>query len=106
MRNREMKRMLAQAPTLTATQRLVLLRALQTQGDAAEVVNVVQAHLDASPTCPHCQGHHVVRNSQASELQRYKCRCCAKTFNARTGTPLARLRQPPQSPNAFTSWAL
>jgi len=25
-------------------------------------------------------------------LQRFKCRACAKTFNALTGTPLARLR--------------
>ena len=92
MRNREMKRMLVQAPKLTAAQRLVLLRALHTQADNAEVVNIVQAQLDASPTCPHCQGQHVVRNGQASELQRYKCRGCAKTFNALTGTPLARLR--------------
>ena len=93
MRNREMKRMLAQAPKLTAAQRLVLLRALQTQAKGAEVVNVVQAALNASPTCPHCEGRRVVRNGQASELQRYKCRGCGKTFNALTGTPLARLRQ-------------
>ena len=28
----------------------------------------------------------------ADGLQRYKCRACGKTFNALTGTPLARLR--------------
>jgi transposase-like protein len=26
-------------------------------------------------------------------LQRYKCRGCQRSFNALTGTPLARLRQ-------------
>jgi transposase len=35
----------------------------------------------------------VVRNGSASGLQRYKCRECSRTFNALTGTPLARLRQ-------------
>ena len=43
-------------------------------------------------SCPHCQGKHVVRNGTADGLQRYKCRCCKATFNALTGTPLARLR--------------
>jgi hypothetical protein len=33
-----------------------------------------------------------VRNGQARGLQRSKCRDCGKTFNALTGTPLARLR--------------
>jgi hypothetical protein len=28
----------------------------------------------------------------ADVLQRYKCRACGKTFNALSGTPLARLR--------------
>ncbi len=35
----------------------------------------------------------MVRNGSASGLQRYKCRDCDRTFNALTGTPLARLRQ-------------
>jgi transposase-like protein len=42
--------------------------------------------------CPHCGSWHVVRNGQARGLQRYKCRGCTRTFNALTGTPLARLR--------------
>lgn len=33
-----------------------------------------------------------MRNGQADGLQRYKCRGCGCTFNALTGTPLARLR--------------
>jgi len=34
----------------------------------------------------------VVRNGQADGLQRYKCRGCCKTFNALSGTLMARLR--------------
>lgn len=32
------------------------------------------------------------QNGSANALQRYKCRSCGRTFNALTGTPLARLR--------------
>lgn len=46
--------------------------------------------------CPHCHSPRVVRNGQAQGLQRYKCRGCGKTFNALTGTPLARLRYRPR----------
>jgi hypothetical protein len=35
----------------------------------------------------------VVRNGHANGLQRFKCRACTKSFNALTGTPLARLHQ-------------
>jgi transposase-like protein len=43
-------------------------------------------------SCPHCGEHRIVRNGVADWLQRYKCHACGKTFNALTGTPLARLR--------------
>jgi len=89
MRNRELKRMLAQASKLTGAQRQQLMRALD---QADEVVQVVQTLESRPVACPHCHGERVVRNGRASGLQRYKCRACAKTFNALTATPLARLR--------------
>jgi transposase-like protein len=92
MRSRELNRMLTMAAKLTGAQRALLLRSLNEQGDDAQVVALVQSRQQARPTCPHCTSEQVVRNGQASELQRYKCRGCAKTFNALTGTPLARLR--------------
>lgn len=92
MRSRDMKRMLSLAPRLTPGQRLELLGALHMQAAGAESVAVVQARLQTQLACPHCRGERVVCNGQASGLQRYKCRGCAKTFNALTGTPLARLR--------------
>ncbi|ASC73521.1 hypothetical protein XM38_044880 [Halomicronema hongdechloris C2206] len=47
--------------------------------------------------CPHCQSQKTVKNGTArlkdqSTRQRYLCRDCGKRFNARTHTPLARLR--------------
>ncbi|HEX8604194.1 MAG TPA: IS1595 family transposase [Pseudoduganella sp.] len=43
-------------------------------------------------TCPHCASSHCHRCGQANGLQRYRCLGCGRSFNALTGTPLARLR--------------
>ncbi len=89
MRSRELQRMLAEATRLTTRQRQALVRALSSADEAAQVVHTLQSR---PPSCPHCQDERVVRNGHASGMQRYKCRACARTFNALTSTPLARLR--------------
>lgn len=43
--------------------------------------------------CPHCHGHRLHKCGFASGLQRFRCLACRCTFNALTGTPLARLRK-------------
>jgi len=43
--------------------------------------------------CPHCQSERLGRWGRQSGLQRFRCRDCGKSFNALTGTPLARLRR-------------
>jgi transposase-like protein len=45
------------------------------------------------PPCPHCRCPRVYRCGQASGLQRWRCIACGRSFNALTGTPLARLRK-------------
>jgi transposase-like protein len=84
--------MLAKMGQLTAAQRRKVLAALQEPQAAAEAAAVAQGRLSQRPGCPHCRAEHVVRHGQASGLQRYQCRQCRRTFNALTGTPLARLR--------------
>jgi transposase-like protein len=43
-------------------------------------------------SCPRCRCPEHWRHGHANGLQRYRCRACGRTFNALTGTPLARLR--------------
>ncbi len=85
-----MKRLLAMVTKLSPGQRRILKDEL-VSGDQANAVAEVET---ATPGqgCPHCQREDVVRNGTASGLQRYKCRGCRRTFNALTGSPLARLR--------------
>jgi transposase-like protein len=42
--------------------------------------------------CPHCGQTEIVRWGTSSGLPCYRCKACARTFNALTKTPLARLR--------------
>jgi len=51
------------------------------------------AHTVGTPPCPHCHCAQVHRCGQASGLQRWRCLACRKSYNALTGTPLARLRK-------------
>lgn len=50
-------------------------------------------HAAAGRPCPHCSCVRKHRCGHASGLQRFRCLGCSRSFNALTGTPLARLRK-------------
>ena len=77
---------------LTAAQAQKLVEALKQRGDGDEVQKLLEQKLIDELKCPHCGGVHIHLHGAAHGLQRYKCLDCKSTFNALTGTPLARLR--------------
>ena len=88
----EHKQWLSTVARLTARQKADLVKMLSAGADEVQVRSLVESRITALPACPHCGGAPIVRNGSASGLQRYKCRACARTFNALSTTPLARLR--------------
>jgi len=92
MRDRDMKRLMSLMSQLTFSQGARLRDEWFRQSAQTEVVQSIESRVGEQPQCPHCQCQRVVRNGQADGLQRYKCRNCGKTFNALSGTPMARLR--------------
>ena len=50
--------------------------------------------------CVYCECERVVKNGKdqisTQVIQRYLCRDCGRRFNERSGTPMARLRTPPE----------
>lgn len=62
----------------------------QISSQAESLLDTETPHL----LCPHCGGEHPVKWGRSGGLQRYRCRnpACHKTFNALTGTPLAKLQ--------------
>jgi transposase-like protein len=91
MNKRDMQRLWDLVGRLTRMQRKELIGRLATQAAASESVELLESG-GRQKRCPHCAGERIVRNGTANGLQRYKCRDCGQTFNALTGTPLARLR--------------
>jgi transposase-like protein len=85
-------RWLSELVELTAGQREKLTRALCAEGDASQVVTMLEER--GVSRCPHCHAGHPVRYGKASGLQRYRCHACTRTFNVLTGTPLAGLHKP------------
>ena len=92
MRQREWARLIRSLGQLTHRQRQQVMAELAADEGRVKALAIVEESAGIEVSCPHCQGKHVVRNGTADGLQRYKCRCCKATFNALTGTPLARLR--------------
>ena len=58
----------------------------------AECIALIEQAARGRP-CPHCRHPKSHRCGQASGLQRFRCLGCRRTYNALTGTPLARLRR-------------
>ena len=91
MRQQQMTRLIHSLPQLTHYQRQQLASSLQALMDRSQASAIIEAHAGDGRACPHCASLRLVRNGSANGLQRFKCRQCARTFNALTGTPLARL---------------
>lgn len=91
MRQRDMARLMGMVNALTRGQRKMLAAELSEREATCSSIELVEKDAPAQSKCPHCASRQVVKNGSADGLQRYKCHGCGKTFNALTGTPLARL---------------
>jgi transposase-like protein len=92
MTKSDLERLRALLARLTAAQRLDVLQELAGAKSLDEATALVESRTAVRPVCAKCGAERVVKNGHANGLQRYKCRACGITFNALTGTSLARLR--------------
>jgi transposase-like protein len=67
-----------------------MLKLNQDKFDKTKIVTLTLE--EENVKCGHCDSKDYVKNGRRNDLQRYKCKCCGRTFNQLTGTPLARLR--------------
>lgn len=84
-------------PTLNTQQINALHNALSTEDQSKPQSNLkdsIEQKFSEKPRCPQCASDQVKRWGSSDGRQRYRCKSCQKTFNAFTGTPLARLRHP------------
>lgn len=93
MREADFEVLLRLVERLGGEQRAALGRALAAAAGEAEAGRLLEGAFAAAPCCPHCAATALQRWGHASGLRRYRCKACCKTFNALTGTSLARLRK-------------
>src|SRR5689334_20923250 len=93
MREADFEVLLRLVERLGGGQRAALGRALASAPGEPEAVRLLEEAFTAAPRCPHCGAERLQRWGHASGLRRYRCQACRKTFNALTGTSLARLRK-------------
>jgi len=84
---------LAEIDDLTVEQRLELEEVLAGRSPRAAVIAAIEESLGGERRCPHCGCGDSAGRGKADGLRRSRCKGCGKSFNALTGTPLARLRK-------------
>ncbi len=88
MQTKAFIKLLEQLKKLTPSQKEKLQSTLHHTNKEEKVSSVI----DTVENCPYCNSKSYQKWGIRSGLQRYRCNHCHKTFNALTGTPLARLR--------------
>lgn len=78
--------------SLSEAQREQVLAALHPAAGLDRIVALITEIRAPIRRCPRCTSPHCHRNGHASNLPRYRCCQCGRTFNDLTGTPLAHLR--------------
>lgn len=99
MRAADLQKLLGELSKLDAGQRKAALRVLSGVDETRQAIEILEAGRASGPAgsggsaCPHCGHAHMQPWGQSNDLNRWRCKGCHRTFNALTGTPLARLRK-------------
>ena len=93
MNGKGFQALVAQLGDLSDVQREALVTALKRRLPVSEAVELIDTRFATDPCCGHCGSRHVGGWASQAGLKRYRCKDCAKTFNALTGTPLAQLHR-------------
>ena len=93
MKKKDFSLLLAQIGTLTARQKKQLTTELSETQSVQQPAEIIDEEFSAKPVCPTCSSEAGHKWGKVSGLQRYRCKECGRTFNALTGTSMARLRK-------------
>lgn len=77
----------------TDEQKKIFKRAIGEGSDFEKVAVILNSNLVSKKECIFCKSENLRKNGTQSGLQRMHCAECGKSYNALTGTPLARLRK-------------
>ncbi len=90
---RVFQQLLGQVGSMSGAQRGQMAEQLRGMSLRQQVIALIEAHGADRLACPRCGARAAHRHGHAHGLQRWRCCQCARSFNALSGTPLARLRE-------------
>ena len=93
MKKQKFSALLSQLKELTEVQRIALRELLAKTQNEKNPAAIVDEKFASKPICPECQGASIHKWGVVSGIQRYRCKKCGRSFNALTGTSMARLRK-------------
>lgn len=94
MKKKDFSALLAQLGMLDTQQKTQILAALNASGcTLPQPAILIDDEFSGKPICPACASEAVHKWGVVSGLQRYRCKDCKRTFNALSGTSMARLRK-------------
>jgi len=93
MRKQKFSELLAQLKDLTKAQHAALHALLGNTQHEKTPAAIVDEKFAGNPVCPKCQSSSLHKWGVVSGIQRYRCKDCGRSFNALTGTSMARLRK-------------
>ena len=93
MKNKKFQTMVLQIPELNHRQRVILKGKIGTVTNKKTVCDLLEKRIEHNYQCVHCESPSIVKHGYRSGMTRYRCKSCGKTFNALTGTSLAKLRK-------------
>ena len=93
MKKQKFSDFLAQLKDLTEAQRVALCDLLGKAQHEKSPAALIDARFADKPVCPQCRSDSLHKWGIVSGIQRYRCKACGRSFNALTGTPMARLRK-------------
>ena len=93
MKKQRFSKFLAQLNDLTEAQRAALRGLLVKEQHEKSPADIIDEKFAGSPVCPKCHSGSIHKWGIVSGIQRYRCKDCGRSFNALTGTSMARLRK-------------
>ncbi|MCK5834648.1 MAG: IS1595 family transposase [Lentisphaeria bacterium] len=93
MKNKKFQAIVLQVPELSHSQRVALKNEISTVTKKKTVCDLLEKRIEKHYQCVHCESPSIVKHGYRSGMTRYRCKSCGKTFNALTGTNLAKLRK-------------
>lgn len=93
MDHKQFQELLDSLGRLSPDQRQMLSEVLETENEPENPIDIVNDRSRKLHLCPYCQSTRAWRWGFKSGVQRFRCKACRRTYNALSGTPLARLKR-------------